>query len=528
MSTRFTLTSRVLVFVIAATLTSSAQDDLMMAGDSVRAQLRGTLATTSRGRTVTPYGSMTPVERRQAVDALWGSGEPTEEKLRIFDKFWSYVDAKYAAFQNLAVDWSAMRARYRSEVANGVSRGRFAAIMNQMALALREPHTTALDLPVNAFTVPEAGVPLMAVGDWTFNQSGACSTAQPDGSALVYSAMPGHPLGLQRGDRVLGYDGRPWRELYQELLEEELPLWPLVWGGSPTSFAHTFESSATMNWHLFETMDVAKPNGQVIHVPTNQMPGPMWFGFCSEQMAVSGVPKPADIWEDTVSSGVMTGTEIGYVYVWGWGPNSAADFENALRDLTQVRRVSGLIIDFRYNAGGFMTAPHSGISVLFPHPVPTTGIDERSNPVDHLAMKNLRSPSNFILDFRTNTRSRSRVSYEGPIALLTGPGAGSTGDFASLWMTYHPNVRTFGKPTASAFNLQTQPALGTELDLGPDWFARIAEANFYRVGSPHRYLTHTDIPIDEPVWLRPDDVVAGRDTVVIAAYQWLLTQQTNP
>ena len=91
-------------------------------------------------------------------------------------------------------------------------------------------------------------------------------------------------------------------------------------------------------------------------------------------------------------------------------------------------------------------------------------------------------------------------------------------------MTFLPNVRTFGKSTASAFNVPTQAAFNGELDLGPDWFARIAEANFYTVGSPNDYLTHSEFPVDERVWLKPGDVAVGKDTVVEAALRWINLQ----
>jgi peptidase S41-like protein/tricorn protease-like protein len=503
----------------------SAQNTEPIIGNQAQVQRRVTQASAPAQRSSTSFALMSPQDRRQAIDAYWGPGPSTTVKLQIFDKYWLYVDQKFAAFQGINVDWKALRDRYRPEVAAGVSRGRFAAIMNQLALALRDAHTAAQDLDVNAFTVPEAGVPLLAVGDVTFNQSGACSTALDDGSALVYSAIPGHPLGLQPGDRVLGYDGRPWRELYQELLREEIPLWPLYWGSAPSSFNHVFVSSATMNWHLFQTMDIAKSSGQIVHVPTSLMPGALWYGFCSEQMSVPGVAKPVGTWEsDTVSSGIIQGTDIGYIYVFAWGPNSESDFVDALVDLTQVRQVSGLIVDFRFNAGGFLYAPLRGIGVLFPHPVPSTGIDERMNLTDHFKMKKFSPPSEFNLDFEGGTSDRIKISFDGPIALLVGPGAASTGDMSSLWMTFHPRVRTFGKTTASTFNLPTQPALGTELNLGPDWWARIAEANFYRVGTPHNYLTHSEFPIDEHVWLTPGDVAVGKDTVVEAATRWINQQ----
>jgi hypothetical protein len=49
----------------------------------------------------------TPEKRRQAIDAVWGDGLPTADKLALFDKFWKYADEKFAAFQGIVVDWGA-------------------------------------------------------------------------------------------------------------------------------------------------------------------------------------------------------------------------------------------------------------------------------------------------------------------------------------------------------------------------------------------------------------------------------------
>ena len=470
------------------------------------------------------FGSMTPAQRRAAVDAYWGSGASTEDKLRIFDTYWEYADRKYAAFQNLVVDWPALRARYRGEVAAGVSRGRFVAIMNHLSLALKDSHTQALDLLVNIFTVPEPGVPLMGQGAWQFDTSGACLTAQDDGSALVYSAMPHHPLGLQPGDRILGYDGRPWRELYEQLIAEEMPLWPLWWGSSASSFDHSFVMAAGLNWHLFDTMDIAKySTGQVVHVSTNLMPGATFWGFCSEQMPVQGVPMPD--WQDnkTVGYGVVQGSNIGYIYVWGWFGNSELDFANAVYDLTQVRKVEALVVDYRYNVGGFLRAPKLGTALLSKHPAPTLGNDERLKATNHFQMKTLFTPSYFDLDFTIIDGQRVRIkeSYAGPVAVLVGPGALSAGDFGSELARSLPLARTFGKSTSMALGLPTQPALGTFIDLGPGWDGRVSESNSYEVGAPHDYLIHTEFPVGERVWLTPSDVASGKDTVVGAALAWI-------
>ncbi len=472
-------------------------------------------------------GSMTPAERRAAIDVYWGDGLPTAEKLKIFDTYWDYADRKFAAFQNLVVDWPDLRDKYRAEVAAGVSRGRFAGIMNHLSLLLRDSHTQANDILVNYVTVPGPGVPSMGQGAWIVDTSGACLAAQDDGSALVYSVMPNHPLGLQRGDRILGYDGKPWRMLYQQLINEEVPIWPLWWGTSPSSFDHSFVMSAGMNWHLFDVMDIAKQSsGQVVHVPTSLMPGDIFFGFCSEQMNVPGVSKPNFFAGNFVRSGIVTGTRIGYIYVWAWENNAETEFADAVYQLTQVDKVAGLIVDYRFNVGGFIRAPLLGTALLAERPAPTLGNDQRLKPYDHFLMNTLIPPDFFKVDFLHfgNRDIPIKLSYDGPVAVLVGPGAVSSGDFGSELLRSLPIARTFGKSTSMALGLPTQPALGTHIDLGPDWDARVSESNSYAVGRPNDYLIHTEFPVDELVWLTPADVAAGQDTVVKAAMKWLTAQ----
>jgi len=43
------------------------------------------------------------------IDTTWGPGLPTSEKLEIFDSIWTVIDYKYACFQNLNLDWNAVR-----------------------------------------------------------------------------------------------------------------------------------------------------------------------------------------------------------------------------------------------------------------------------------------------------------------------------------------------------------------------------------------------------------------------------------
>jgi hypothetical protein len=105
----------------------------------------------------------------------------------------------------------------------------------------------------------------------------------------------------------------------------------------------------------------------------------------------------------------------------------------------------------------------------------------------------------------------------------TGPNTVSAGDGVALRMTYHPRARIFGKSTNTAFT-----ADGPTLDFGPGWSARYSEGDAYRISEPHNYLTHDEFPVDEPVWLRPDDVAQGKDIVVDAASTGSPTRCRNP
>ena len=159
------------------------------------------------------------------IDSVWGLGLPTSQKLAIFDLAFEVINTRYAAFQNLNVNIDSLRNIYRPEIEIGVSRGRFAAIMNHFSLALMECHTVIMDKPVNWGTPLIRGIPLFVIGTNRNNAHfGACLTPLPDSTLLVYRALPSHQLNLVAGDIVLGYNGIPWKILYKQLLEAELPI----------------------------------------------------------------------------------------------------------------------------------------------------------------------------------------------------------------------------------------------------------------------------------------------------------------
>jgi hypothetical protein len=82
------------------------------------------------------------------IDSTWGPGLPTTTKLQLFDNAWNILNQDFAAFHGLEVDWDSVVNAYRDEISAGVSRGRFAAIMNHFSLAFHESHTLLIDLTV--------------------------------------------------------------------------------------------------------------------------------------------------------------------------------------------------------------------------------------------------------------------------------------------------------------------------------------------------------------------------------------------
>ena len=450
-------------------------------------------------------------EWRTIIKQFWGPGEPLAGKLATFDLYQSYARANNATFVYNRVNWDSVATNLRSRINDSTSRGEFSRILTDLACAMKEGHAYARD-SVMLTTPLFPGTPILADGRRSIRHFGAGLSPLPDSTLLVYKVLPNHPLGLVPGDRILGYQGIPWRQLTRELLQGGVPH-TLSIASAPSAYGQDLLRSAGENWHLFDTIDVLKYHtGETLHLPLDPMAS---FNVSTDevnnqQLAIPGVPMPADRFTDgAVTYGRIEGTNIGYIYVYNHGYAAvSSEFDAAVLALMGT---DGLIIDIRYNRGG-LYGLNTGMSRLMNHATLTMDVRARSSAVDLYSI----GPGNsswWVGEIPADVGT----FYDRPIAVLLGPGCASYGDYTSWQFSYVSNARMFGQSPRAMFSGMWAPPQPSRT--GYDM--RCPNLTMVDHFAPDVQRWGQDYPLDEAVWLTPDDVALGYDTVVRRARAWI-------
>ncbi len=290
-------------------------------------------------------------------------------------------------------------------------------------------------------------------------------------------------------------------------------------GSSPASGHHAAMMSVGMNWGLFDTIDVVKyTTKDTLHYPTsllNTITQP--YFVATEQMPVIGVPFPDIDNKKLVSWGIVEGTTIGYVYAWDWygipAGETRALFAKAVDELVCQQKVQGLILDFRTNYGGFPEYANNGYKHLFNFD-PTLYYSQASRVRGGPHLSFTLTPK-YLSDFF----SPGPALFDHPIAVLTGPMAGSSGDYNAFKMRFHPMARFFGKRTNGAYTAYTARLQYGVLAVA--YFCRVDDASVYSNFNNEGFMIHKGFPVDEEVWLTRDGVARGEDDVVKRALEWI-------
>jgi hypothetical protein len=284
--------------------------------------------------------------------------------------------------------------------------------------------------------------------------------------------------------------------------------------------------AAGLNWHLFDTIDVVKySSGDTLHLATAALAGQAMELWATEQLNVLGVPKPSLYSGPPITWGVIDGTSIGYIYhLWAPPGTVARDlWRDAVYDLMITHQTTGLIIDFRTNFGGYIDG-FPDFDLLFRDTLQPTRFHER-------CFAHLRLMMCPLLDWAPYFTIYGDTStyYDKPIAILTGPAAGSLGDQMPLALSLHPRAKFFGKPTSGTFTALTAAAWTYVTE--PEWHFMLGDVGSRLDSDTSMFLVHRDFPnpVDFPwvdferVWLTRDGVAQGIDDVVDAAKAWIMS-----
>lgn len=448
---------------------------------------------------------------------FWGPAPPLAKRLEVFDAIADDLDANYV-FDGASLDWKATRPRLRARVEGAETFSELYRVFTDLSRGLRDSHNAFVSTKVCA--TPLSKRPPLLRG-FTGGQgpgpstSGFCGTALDDDSVLVYRVDEDNPAGLVPGDRIVGFDGKGLRPLLREAIAT-LPYCGSTAGHSKSDDLLMITSMA-YNPHLYQTMDMVRgATGEARSIPTEglldvELPALV----CNEQIATA-IPFPWSTREDArtrspVSSGVLPGTNIGYIYVYGWIGDVKDAFAAAV---TELQGTSALIVDTRMNIGGNLFASYPALRILFNQDITDRlHIATRADSPDG-SVRLISDPYNIQVDPATY--------YDHPIAILTGPLAGSSGDSVTYLLAAHPRARRFGRPTNGS---TCNAGRGTTYPLGADMGELVVKRSpCTTVDRAKNPLSVSAVEPDVSVWLTADDVIAGRDTVVEAALAWIAEQ----
>jgi carboxyl-terminal processing protease len=182
-----------------------------------------------------------------------------------------------------------------------------------------------------------------------------------------------------------------------------------------------------------------------------------------------------------------------------WMTALADDFDRAV---DAVRDCRGIVIDLRGNPGGlgFMVA---GVGGHFLDSTVSLG-----------TMRTRGGELRFVVNPRRATSRGEPVRpYAGPLAILVDPLTGSTSEVFAAGMQAIGRARVFGETSAG----QALPAMATRLPSGDVLLHVTADL----IAPDGRRVEGRGVVPDEPVPLRREELLAGRDAALEAAIRWI-------
>ena len=453
------------------------------------------------------------------VDSTWGPGVSRTQKLQIFNIYANLIQSNFTLFYRLNLNWDSLRTFWSSKITDATSNGAFHQIMSHLAWSLKDGHSASWNFNITNGPL-NPGTPLFLITSWAMwdvSHFGACLTASSDGEIFVFKTIDNHPLGLEPGDVILGYEGVKWMDIVEELMDFHIP----IFGASSTNEEarkHDLLISAGINWHMFSTIDIVKyTTGDTLHLSLEPLiqinTEDMIF---AEQMNIPGVPKPDYAQFEQGSYGIIDNMNIGYIYIYEheiYGITGFKTIEQIFLEAVQnLQATEGLVIDLRCDWGGRVNL-EAGLGILLNKKITELKYVIRCSGADLYSLCNTTSPW-----WNENYSPDPHTFYEKPIAILVGPKCMSMGDFTAYRLKSLPNGRFFGRTSSAALGgsngYYESPGYN-----GWAFYTQVGET--YHPDHPNQYLSGDQFPIDKKIWLTKEDVANGYDTVVEEAVSWI-------
>ena len=99
--------------------------------------------------------------------------------------------------------------------------------MSHLAWTLKDGHSASWNVNISHMPL-NPGTPLFLIPCyviWDVSHFGASLTANSDGEIFVFKTIENHPLGLEPGDVILGYEGVKWMDIVEELMDFHIPIY---------------------------------------------------------------------------------------------------------------------------------------------------------------------------------------------------------------------------------------------------------------------------------------------------------------
>ena len=421
------------------------------------------------------------------------SGRPIDRALALatFDSAWGRIAHTHYDTTFRGVDWEGVGAELRPRAAGAVTHEALRAVLSEMVGRLGESHYSV---------IPGEMAGSVSSGERREGSGGGDLGIQlrvADGEVVVARMDPGGPgaaAGIRLGWVVDSIDGRPLSDEIDRLSELE---------GTPAHrLAHTqflWSVTAALEGSPGSTVRITARGGegqaQTLELTRRTRPG--------QRVDFGNLPTlVADLDYTLIPAGERC---VGVIRFNVWMTPIAGPFDQAV---DAMRGCEGVVIDLRGNPGG-VAGMVMGIAGHFMKERTPLGV-----------LKTRTGELRLVANPRTvNTAGQVVEPYDGPVALLIDPLTVSTSEIFAAGLQSAGRARVFGQTSAG----QALPAMAVRLPNGDVLMHVVADLT----APDGRRVEGQGVVPDVMVPLTRADLLAGRDAVLEAAVNWILTPSSG-